>query len=424
MSGFDIFTETLLLSILFWQNCAALMKKYLLSSTILILLLFCPIQAQEAANTTPTGAGALQPPAPKRLSTVSETAYLDKLAQRGFKLETQGLFIESLDASSVYADLNSNIGFNPASVVKLATSFAALTKFGPEYHFETSLYTDGVVDKKTRTLHGDLILHATGDPVITTLDVSRLVRQVLHTGIARITGNLIVSGPFTYGRLYDTDQAISGLAAMLRRAGVRISGRIQAGTVRGTPLVTHVSSSLRDILFYQNAHSSNPIAERIGEALGGPKVVEQFLVREVGIPVGEVSISHTSGLDYNRITPRGTVLLLRELIFWLNLSNLQPQDIMPVAGIDPGTLHGRFASEEYRGAIVAKTGTLPGTDGGVSTLAGVVYTRDRGTVLFAIFNSRGSVSTYRKLQDRFLKDFISECGGVPEVNASLRRSNN
>jgi len=117
-------------------------------------------------------------------------------------------------------------------------------------------------------------------------------------------------------------------------------------------------------------------------------------------------------------------LLLRELTFWLNLNNLQPQDIMPVAGIDAGTLHSRFASLEYRGAVVAKTGTLPGTDGGVSTLAGIVYTRDRGPVLFAIFNTRGSVSAYRKLQDGLLKDFISECGGIPEVNASLRRSNN
>jgi D-alanyl-D-alanine carboxypeptidase/D-alanyl-D-alanine-endopeptidase (penicillin-binding protein 4) len=400
------------------------MKKYLLSATSLILLLFWPIQAQETAHDAAIAAGVSRRPVPERLSTFAETAYLNKLAKRGFKLDMQGLLIESLDASSVYADLNSNIGFNPASVIKIATSFAALTRFGPEYHFETSLYTDGVIDKKTRTLRGDLILNATGDPVITTLDVSRLARVVVRMGIARVTGNLIVSGPFSYGKLYSSDKAIKGFATVLRRAGVRVSGRTQTGTVRGTALVTHVSSSLRDILFYQNAHSSNPIAERIGEAMGGPKAVEQFLVREVGIPQGEIDISHTSGLDYNRITPRGTILLLRELIFWLNLSNLQPQDIMPVAGLDPGTLHRRFASLEYRGAIVGKTGTLPGTDGGVSTLAGVLYTRDRGPVLFAIFNTRGSVSTYRKLQDGLLKDFISECGGIPEFNASLRRSNN
>ncbi|PYS28302.1 MAG: hypothetical protein DMG11_13150, partial [Acidobacteria bacterium] len=153
-------------------------------------------------------------------------------------------------------------------------------------------------------------------------------------------------------------------------------------------LASHISSSLRDILFFQNAHSSNPTAERVGEAIGGPKAVEDFLVNEVGVPRAEVSISHTSGLDYNRITPRATVKLFRELVFWLNLYGLQPQDIMPVAGIDPGTLHGRFT--DAGGAIVGKTGTLPGTDGGVSTLAGILYTRERGVLLFAIFNSRGS----------------------------------
>ena len=81
----------------------------------------------------------------------------------------------------------------------------------------------------------------------------------------------------------------------------------------------------------------------------------------------------------DRITPRATVKLFRELVFWLNLYGLQPQDIMPVAGIDPGTLHGRFT--DAGGAIVGKTGTLPGTDGGVSTLAGILYTRERGVLL-------------------------------------------
>ena len=145
-------------------------------------------------------------------------------------------------------------------------------------------------------------------------------------------------------------------------------------------------------------------------------------MNEVGVPRAEVSISHTSGLDYNRITPRATVKLFRELVFWLNLYGLQPQDIMPVAGIDPGTLHGRFT--DAGGAIVGKTGTLPGTDGGVSTLAGILYTRERGVLLFAIFNSRGSVRTYRRLQDGFLKAVLTECGGIPEVSESLHKLNN
>ncbi len=295
---------------------------------------------------------------------------------------------------------------------------------GPEYHFETGFYADGTVNKKTRTLNGDLILASAGDPVLTTIDVARLVHEVVRSGIARVTGNLIVTGPFSYGMFYTTDRATKALSQMLRRAGVRVGGLTNGGPVRGTSIASHVSESLRDILFYQNAHSTNSIADRVGQALGGPRAVEEFLVKDVGIPQSDVYISHTSGLDFNRITPRATVQLFRELVFWLNLSNLQPQDVLPVAGSDAGTLRRRFVGEEFRGAIIGKTGTLPGTDGGVSTLAGIAYTRNRGPVLFAIFNTMGSVATYRRLQDDFLKGFILESGGIPETNASLHRLNN
>ena len=33
--------------------------------------------------------------------------------------------------------------FNPASVIKIATSFAALDKLGPDYHFETAFEAGG-----------------------------------------------------------------------------------------------------------------------------------------------------------------------------------------------------------------------------------------------------------------------------------------
>jgi serine-type D-Ala-D-Ala carboxypeptidase/endopeptidase (penicillin-binding protein 4) len=399
------------------------MKKYLLSTTILIFLLFWPIQAQEIATSTTTTFGR-RPAIPVRAAMISETNYLNQLALRGFKLETQGLLIESLDSSTVYADLNSDVGFNPASVIKVATSMAALYKFGPEYRFRTGFYADGIVNKKTRTLNGNLILVSSGDPTLMTLDVSRLIREVIHSGITRVTGSLVVTGPFSYGGFYTTDRAVSGVSKLLRKLGVRITGPVKQGLPAGNEIASRNSISLRDILFYQNAHSSNPTAERLGEAIGGPKAVEQFLIDTVGISKSDVQISHTSGLDFNRITPRGTVQIFRELVYWLNLNNMQPQDILPVAGMDVGTLKRRFTSLEYRGGIIGKTGTLPGTDGGVSTLAGIAYTRDKGPVLFAIFNTKGSVTTYRKLQDDFLKKFILECGGIPEVSASLHRSNN
>src|SRR3989449_11463719 len=155
----------------------------------------------------------------------------------------------------------------------------------------------------------------------------------------------------------------------MRRVGVRFRDVTNGGTIRGTSVASHVSESLRDILFYQNAHSTNSIADRLGEALGGPRAVEEFLVKDVGIPQSDVYISHTSGLDFNRITPRATVQLFRELVFWLNLYGLQPQDIMPVAGVDPPTPPTRFTGSGYRGDLVWKTRTLSRTHRGASAPA-------------------------------------------------------
>src|SRR5437588_10873402 len=134
------------------------MIKYLLSTTSLILLLLSPIQAQDAGTaTTNTSNVDLHTAAAERLLTVAGTNYINKLALRGFNLESQGILIESLDGRSVFADLNSNVGFNPASVIKVATSFAALSKFGPEYHFEPGFYADGSLIKTTPRLHWNLV---------------------------------------------------------------------------------------------------------------------------------------------------------------------------------------------------------------------------------------------------------------------------
>jgi D-alanyl-D-alanine carboxypeptidase/D-alanyl-D-alanine-endopeptidase (penicillin-binding protein 4) len=389
-----------------------------------MLFLFWPIQAQEFASSFPNAATATIL-VPERFETIAETSYLDTLTRRGFKLDTQGFLIESLDGAAIYADYQSDVAFNPASVIKVATTFSALSSFGADHKFETSFFMDGELDKKTRVLKGDLILHATGDPNLSSTDITRLVRQVARAGITRVNGDLLVVGPLSFAGYYKVDRAVRRLAVVLNSMGIRITGAKTTGDeVRGTLIATHVSSTLREILLFQNAHSSNPIAERLGETLGGPRAVEQFLVEQVGIPQDEVFVGRTSGLQHNRITPKGTILLFRELVRWLEAHDMTPEDVLPVAGIDAGTLRTRFTTADYRGGVVAKTGTLPVTDGGVSTLAGIVYTRDRGPLLFAIFNTKGSVLRYRQLQDVFLKAFILESGGIPETNGSSRRLSN
>ena len=86
-------------------------------------------------------------------------------------------------------------------------------------------------------------------------------------------------------------------------------------------------------------------------------------------------------------------------------------DIMPVAGIDKGTLVGRFGDDFERGSVVGKTGTLGNTDAGVSALSGEINTRN-GKYIFVIFNQRGSVAKFRAFQNSFVSLVQGQFGGA------------
>ncbi|MEP6789414.1 MAG: D-alanyl-D-alanine carboxypeptidase, partial [Acidobacteriota bacterium] len=86
-------------------------------------------------------------------------------------------------------------------------------------------------------------------------------------------------------------------------------------------------------------------------------------------------------------------------------------DIMPVAGVDKGTLEGRFDTDFSRGSVVGKTGTLGNTDSGVSALSGEINTKN-GRYLFVIFNQRGSVARFRAFQNFFVSLVQGQFGGA------------
>ena len=387
-------------------------------SLLLTAVLFWPTLAQEVVSDF----SYLREP--ERIESIAEIEYLKELSSRGVELWAQGIRVESLDGSLIYADHHGDRVFNPASVIKIATSLAALEKFGPEHRFETSFYVDGEIDSKG-VLEGDLILHSDGDPEMGTIDLNRLARQLLRAGLRRVNGKLLIDGPFTIGNLHRSDRVARHVQRTLRRLGLRVppEATYRSG-LRGTRMAQRFSEPLREILFYQNAHSSNTIADRLGTSVGGPNAIERYLETEVGIAPQDVTIQRASGLRNNRLTPAGMVMLLRKTVRWLEAHDMGPEDILPIAGMDPGTLRRRFRARDHRGAVVAKTGTLVATDDGVSTLAGILYTEKHGPVLFAIFNTHGPVIQYRRFQDAFVKDLLAEYGGMPLINASSRRLGN
>jgi D-alanyl-D-alanine carboxypeptidase len=179
-------------------------------------------------------------------------------------------------------------------------------------------------------------------------------------------------------------------------------------------LLTQRSSKLVDILKVLLCYSNNFMADRIGEALGGPESVRQRLIAQLGIAPDELKLSTLSGLGVNRASPRTMMKIFRGLRDELKKSGLTPAAIMPVAGIDPGTLEDRFTGLAWRGSVIAKTGTLLRTDGGVSSLVGQMRTANGEVLLFVIMNQRGSVSRFRDNQD-YLVMLVQNTRGGPKA---------
>lgn len=384
--------------------------------TVLALFIFLlPVQIQEHGSAAKSdNPGNTRPLEQEPLQALSD--YVNVIRTRGQSLEDQGVLIETLDGGQLLAQHNPDVAFNPASVMKLATSFVALAKLGPDYRYRTNVLADGTIDNATRTLQGDLVIEGGADPMFSQYDAQEVALEISHVGVSRVTGELRFAGQFYYfangyHSNLSTETSAAKLRAALQRAGLRIEGNTAFGEKSGTLLLSHYSDSLASILLYQNAHSSNAVAEVVGASVGGPSAIQDYLVNQLGLDESEIFVGRASGLDFNRITPRATLKVLRALIKLLGDHSLKAEDVMAVAGIDSGTLRARLSREDVRGAVIAKTGTLVSIDNGVSTLVGIAYTKTRGQLLFAVFNSGGNVQAYRRLQDQFVEQMIAEEGG-------------
>jgi D-alanyl-D-alanine carboxypeptidase/D-alanyl-D-alanine-endopeptidase (penicillin-binding protein 4) len=351
-----------------------------------------------------------------------------------------GVLVETLDGKPVI-DAYSDAAFNPASNVKVATAYAVLKVFGPDYRFLTNVWTDGTLDRSTGTLNGNLYVSGR-DPIFGFAHAVAIAAELNKLGIRSITGGLVVSDNFTINQSNSVSASASSLLGALvaetrsavaarawdnhllhtARLGETLFPGVTFGagaSVNALPagarmLFSHESAPLRDILKVNLSYSNNFLSERLGQMVGGPFAVARLVHQGVGVPAEEFSLQTASGLGVNRVTPRAMMKLLRVLREDLTRMNMSFADIMPVAGIDNGTLVGRFNDRTVRGSVIGKTGTLGQTDAGVSSLAGEVYTK-QGPVLFVIFNQRGSVARFRNFQNYYVNLILNQFGGASPI---------
>lgn len=361
--------------------------------------------------------------------------------------------VEKLDGSVV----SSNKGdepVNPASVVKAATTLWALERLGPEHRFVTTFHTVGTVDPKTKTLLGDLVVRGGGDPDFQSENAFLVAEALNAQGIRKVSGKLVVDSRFwigweggSEGPAVSAERRALMMAERLRRAlepvrwtaaqraawrafaaaegrpvsrppGVNVRGAAaftsDPTTNVGTVVAVHRSKPLVDTLRRFNCYSNNDI-ERVGGEIGAADELGAELSARLAEAGGGVVLSTTSGLGSNRLTPRQMVGLMRELRATAGEHGLEVEEILPVAGCDPGTVtrfFPRLATGANATSLVGKTGTLTSTDGGISVLAGFLNTGD-GEFVFAVAAPRaaGKLRLARRTEETWLLDLLSRHGG-------------
>jgi D-alanyl-D-alanine carboxypeptidase/D-alanyl-D-alanine-endopeptidase (penicillin-binding protein 4) len=358
----------------------------------------------------------------------------------------QGVYVETTDGTVLVAQA-ADRPVHPASVSKVPTTLALLRKLGPEHRFVTTFTGSGrILDG---TLYGDLSVTSDGDPSLVDEDALLVAERLKQFGIQRVAGTLHARSALIFDWQVDSEatllrRALSGLTAPAAWAAVReLESQDPAGAAAGSPpepgirfltattassasvagvhvselraeetLVTHRSQPLLTLVKALNDYSNN-IIKSFADAAGGIAAIEALARSSVPADMSaEITLGDGAGTDPgNRLSPRAAVKLLRALEKELAGSGHTLPDILPVTGVDDGTLRDRLNGPGEAGHVVGKTGTFG--DYGASALVGAIPTTDRGTVYFAILNHGVPAPQARLRQDRFVRAVLVRLHSLP-----------
>jgi D-alanyl-D-alanine carboxypeptidase/D-alanyl-D-alanine-endopeptidase (penicillin-binding protein 4) len=115
------------------------------------------------------------------------------LARAKIPASALGIVVEEAGATPRGKSLlrhRAEASMNPASVMKLVTTMAALELLGPNWKWRTPVYLDGVI--REGMLHGDLYIEGRGDPKLVAERLWLLLRRVQGLGISTITGDIVL----------------------------------------------------------------------------------------------------------------------------------------------------------------------------------------------------------------------------------------
>lgn len=117
----------------------------------------------------------------------------------GLPDQAVSIWVQGVDQADPRLAFNADLPQNPASVMKLYTTFAALEALGPAHTWITEIHADGPVHDGV--LEGDLWIRGSGDPYLVAKDLWRLLGDVRSRGIQKINGDLVLdASAFAHSR--------------------------------------------------------------------------------------------------------------------------------------------------------------------------------------------------------------------------------
>lgn len=114
----------------------------------------------------------------------------DALQQAGIPQEAVSIYVQPLGGGAPLVSENASQPMNPASTMKLVTTYAALESLGPDYTWKTGFWTRGEIGDGR--LQGDLIVRGGGDPYLTLERIWLMQRALREKGVREIDGKLVM----------------------------------------------------------------------------------------------------------------------------------------------------------------------------------------------------------------------------------------
>lgn len=112
------------------------------------------------------------------------------LRQTGIPIAASAIYVHEIGTSKPLIAVNADTAMNPASAMKLVTTFAGLELLGPAYTWKTEFYANGKLEGDL--LRGDLVIKGYGDPRLNLENFWLFIRNLRQTGLREISGDLVL----------------------------------------------------------------------------------------------------------------------------------------------------------------------------------------------------------------------------------------